>query len=175
MRPPILIGIAVAILIGAAAFLTPLFRSAGRKAADRAAESAALAQRELARVDPYLQRVADVVDANSFAQADLDLAVKEAAPALQKIADESRKLVQQATALAQRDGLPAPDEKPLSPTAAGVKQSLADVERMLKANDALLKEALENAKDAIALYIESLLAEGEPIPEDYGELVVRAV
>ncbi len=38
-----------------------------------------------------------------------------------------------------------------------------------------VEEALDNAREAIALYIESLLAEGETVPEDYGELLVRAV
>ena len=38
-----------------------------------------------------------------------------------------------------------------------------------------IDEALANAKDAINLYIESLLADGESVPEDYGEPIVRAL
>lgn len=38
-----------------------------------------------------------------------------------------------------------------------------------------LDEALANIKDAMKLYIESLQAHGEPIPEDYGVPIVMAV
>ncbi len=38
-----------------------------------------------------------------------------------------------------------------------------------------IDEALENAKDAIDLYIQSLVADGETVPEDYGEPIVRTV
>ncbi len=38
-----------------------------------------------------------------------------------------------------------------------------------------IDEALANIKDAIELYIESLVAHGEEIPEDHGVPIVAAV
>jgi predicted RNase H-like HicB family nuclease len=37
------------------------------------------------------------------------------------------------------------------------------------------EEAIENAKEAILLYLESLVAEGEPIPDDVAEPEVTKV
>lgn len=147
MRPPILVGILLAVLIAAGAILAPLFSDSAQKAAEAAQQQASLAQRQLARYDLMFAQLA------AWTRADpLDEAALSRTPAepntLAAIVAEYGNLSRKAQELAERAGLPAPQLPALKTDAAGIQAASRQFNEALTANEALLKAALDNAKAA---------------------------
>ncbi len=149
MKPPILVGIGLAIVIVAASLLAPALRGAARKAQEQAEEQAALAVRELHRVNLGLPRLSELIDADALGEADLEPIVAAAREQLQEMAREHAGLLQKAQQAAERAGLSPGPIRPVSATAAGARQALAAFQQALRDNDALLDKALADATAAV--------------------------
>jgi uncharacterized coiled-coil protein SlyX len=150
VKPPILIGIALAVVIIAAGLLAPSLRSAGREKAEQAQDRAALAERELARhsLELPLAEVLVQPDVLKSKEAQLDAAVAAAAEPLKTASTEYSKLSRAAQDAAKRAGLPPPTLRPLSADAAGVQRALTEFQASVKDNQALLTRALQDASAA---------------------------
>jgi hypothetical protein len=153
VRPPLIVGIALAVLILAAGLVAPVFRSSQRKASWQAQERAELARRELARVSPELDWLKDGVNTAALKadKAALDAAVAQAGEQFGKRSAEWRKWISAAQELAQRRRLPAPALQPPSANAAGIQQSFAAFDKAVQENNALLKAAIDDAQAAVGI------------------------
>ena len=150
MRPSILVGLGLALVILAAGVFAPALRSGEEKRAVEAREQAELARRELERVSlvaPHLLELADVAVLMEDSAA-LDSAVEQASEQLREISGESSRLVRAARDRAAREGLPEPELQPISADAAGVKRAMTQFRDSIKENDALLKAAISHAQQA---------------------------
>lgn len=150
MKQSVFVGIALAIVILAACFLTPALRGSSRRATEKAREHAELARRELARVDQLLPRLGALADVTKMKEADLAPAAEKSADRVKEISAEYAKLVRQAQELAQRHGLPAPEFLPLTGGAAGAKNALAEFQKAVVEDDKLLSSAISEATAAMA-------------------------
>lgn len=158
MKPPILIGLAVAVLIVVGSLFAPLLRDSDLKRAERALEQATLAQRELARHSLNLPR-ADVRASPgemTVKEEDLGAAVAAAQETLQATGAEFGKHARTAQELAQRYNLPAAPPPPFGTDVVGVQRALAAFQSAVKENQELLGRALKNASAAAAIDAEAL-------------------
>ena len=157
MKPPILIGITLAVVILAAAFVSPALRAASKKTAEKAQDQAALAERQLARYSLTMPRLDALANTGEMKKNEAELqeavtaATAEPNDILPRAGREYADLVRQAQQHAQNAGLPAPNLPPLGTDAAGVQRALGEYQTMLQVNDALLKAALKTAQDAVNL------------------------
>lgn len=147
MKPPILVGIGIAVIIIAAGVLAPLFVDSNRKTAQQAQERAELARRELARVAVQAPGLAAQADVEGLKAANLEPYVEKAGEDLKKLAGEARAAQQRAKAA----GVALPDIPAPSASAAGVKKAVADFQAAIKDNDALLMTAIKDAGEALQL------------------------
>lgn len=158
MKSPILIGIALAVVIIAAALLAPRLRNAQQQKAEQAQDQAALAERELARHSvnlPLIDTLAPPAEIKTKA-AELGAAVVAASEDLKTTSTEYGKLTRAAQDLAQRNGLPAPTFPPLGTDAAGMQRNWSDFQTIMKENQDLLSRALKDAAAAVATDGEAL-------------------
>lgn len=147
MKPPILIGIAIAATVLIAAFISPALRSSESKAAAEAAEKAELARRQLARYDLLMPTALSRAPAAALREA--TPAVLESARELiqavaQRAAAEFRRLNERSAAV----GLPTQEAPTVSADPAGVQRAAAALEAAAKLNDSLLADALKAAREA---------------------------
>lgn len=150
MRPPILVGVGLALLIILAGLLAPVLRNPGRKRAEKAQELALLSERELARSSLTLTRLASLSEMPELQQpAELATAAAAASQQLREISEEYARLARTAQELAEKDGLPTPIFVPLTVDAAGLQRAWSDFLAEMKANDALLKAALNDAQAGV--------------------------
>ena len=150
MKPSVLVGLGLAVVIIAAAFVVPRLPSA-RRTAHQAQEQAALAQRELARVNIGLARLEGLADTAALKDADLDTLVSQIEEELRKVSSTSSRLIQEADRLAAVHGLPQPGLQPLSASAAGVRRAATEFDTSVRDNQALLKTAIADAQAAAAI------------------------
>ena len=150
MRPPILVGVGLALLIILAGLLAPVLRDPGRKRAEKAQELALLSQRQLARSSLTLPRLASLSDMPELQQpAELASAATAASQHLREISEEYARLVRVAQELAEKDDLPTPTLVPLTVDVAGLQRACKEFQAHIEANDALLKAAVTNAQAAV--------------------------
>jgi len=152
VKPPILVGIGIAVVFLAAALLSPMFVDSNRKTAREARDKAELARRELVRVTIQSPLAEACVDAAGLKSASLEPIVEKAAPDLKRLSSE----VGAAQQRAQAAGVAIPELTAPSANAAGVKKALADFEAALKADDALLMAAIKDAGDAVQVNKDAL-------------------
>jgi hypothetical protein len=145
VKPPVVIGVVVAVVILAAGMLAPMFRDAAAKKADAAREEAALAQRELHRYSARMGLVAQQVGAKELAPDAVKAAAEAAAEQLRDTNSRYNQLVQQARTLATEHGMPEPVVPPLG----AAQQALAAFQQSANENAALLKEAITYARQAV--------------------------
>ena len=157
MKPPILIGVALAVVIVAAAIISPALRASSTKTAEKAQLRAALAERELGRVSltvPRLSALADVEDMKKN-EADFKAAAALAAAdpngLLPLAAREYAEMARAAQKQAKDSGLSAPKLPALAADESGVQKALTEFQSMVQANNALLKAALADAQAAVGL------------------------
>ena len=153
MKPPIVIGVALGIVILAAGLLAPLFQSSARKKAVEAQQKAALAERELDRYSVALRRSGELAApaAMKTKEAELKSAIQAASEPLKATSEQYAKLVRAAQDLARRSGLPAPTIPPFSSDEAGVQRALAAFQTALNENEALLKTAIADGTAAVGI------------------------
>ena len=148
MKPPVIVGIALAVVIIAAGVFAPTLRSSGRKTAEQAQERAELARRELARVSVTLPRVDKLADPAAMKEADLAAAVEAASETLNKISSKSSETIRAVQGHFQERGLPAPELEPFAANTAGVNRAISGFQTLLNENNQLLNQAISDAKDA---------------------------
>ncbi len=141
-----LIGVALAVLIGLFWLMAGSLDS-GRSAA-AARERAIVSVRKTARVDTSLKRIEELLSPDQMKSGDLAKAVEAAAEDLRRISSETSQAVSRANSMAERAGLPAASISTLSADPASVQRSLNEFGAYVKANDALLQEALQDAAAA---------------------------
>lgn len=157
MKPPILIGAGLAVVIAAVAIVSPALRSSTKKTAEKAQDRSALAERKLARYSLTMPRLDAIAGTAGMKQNEADLQAAVAAATadpnaiLPRAGREYAELVRRAQKAAQDSGLPAPKLAPLATDAAGVQRALAEFQTMLQANNALLKAAVADAQAAVQL------------------------
>jgi len=149
VKPPILVGIGLAVVIAAATLVAPQLRSAASKSAEQAQEQAALAQRKLRRVDQLLPRLDALADIQGMRAADLGSAVSDAGEALQSITTQYAQALRELERFTEAQGLTGAKLQPLSANTAGVQRALSAFQEALKGNDALLKAAIGDARAAV--------------------------
>lgn len=152
MKPPILIGIALGLVILAASIFAPALRSSASRQAVLAQDQATLALRQLARYNPDLPRLNALAAPEAMKQADaaaLESAVAAAKESLERTAGDYSQAVRRAHAAADLNGLPAPDLPKFSADVAGVQRAIADFARAVQENDALLAKAAQDAAAAV--------------------------
>jgi len=155
VKPPILIGLGIAVVIIAASLLAPRLRDPGRQKAEQAQDQAALAERELARHSvtlPLADTLAPIREMKGK-EGELAAAVVAATEPLKAAGAEYSKLTRIAQELARRYELPAPTPPPLSTDAAGIQRAF---QSLVKENQALLGRALKDAAAAAATDGEAL-------------------
>lgn len=151
MRPPIVVGIILAAAVIALGFFAPYIGTGDARATWRAQQQAELARRDLARVSVDTARIAGVVDAAGVRAdpAAMERAAEQSGDALRKQASEAQKSLSRAQQIAREAGLPPPNVTGFSPTPAGLQQALGGFEQALKADAALLNQALEAARAGV--------------------------
>lgn len=151
VKPPVLVGIVIAVLIVVAGLMAPLMVSASTRSAAQAQRQAALALREVARVSVNGLRLKSLVDPAAIT-ADEDsfgAAVENSMDRLREIGSESGLLARKAREKAQATGAEVSEPETFSADAAGVRRALGDFKTALKANDALLSAAIADAQTAV--------------------------
>ena len=163
VKPPVLVGIAAALLILLAALLAPYLRAGNRKVAEKAQEKAQLALRELARVDLALPRVDKLADTGALKPA-LDSAVQAAAtepakvssgfqgigPDLQRISADYAARLRAAIEFAKQRGLRPRADQPIAGNLVGAQGALSELQKTVLQNNALLTAAITDAQAAVA-------------------------
>ncbi len=142
MKPPILIGIALAIVIIAVAALIPWMLTTPAQTAAKAQATAVLAGRELARVSAVLPRVGELATTTAPADA-VQQALAAAGETLKQVRDQLTQDAQHGKQVAREHRMPEPSLALLPPDAA-VKAFAQGV----KDNAALLQQADKDARAA---------------------------
>jgi len=149
VKPPLIVGLAVTVLIVALGLLAPAMRSAASRTAEEAQAQAALAQRKLARYSLTLPQIARLIDLEAMKKSDLSDPVRKAEEQLKQTAADSAELARKATQMATQLGLPKPVIGPLTADEGGVKAAAARLQQAIEDNDKLLKEAVADGKAAV--------------------------
>lgn len=151
MRPPILLGVVLAVVVIALTLLAPFIGTGDARATRRAQTLAAQSRAELVRISAGGDALRTSVDAE-HAKADpekIAKAVETAAEAFKKSATEGQKSLSAAQQLAQRTGYPAPQIALPAASAASVTKAFGEFEQGLKSDATLLSAALNDAKAAV--------------------------
>lgn len=138
MKPSILIGVVIALVLIAAAIAAPMFISGDEATALRAREEAELANRQLARVDLRLLQLAPMAQVNDEA---LAAAAERATEDIRAIASRYGKVLQD---------IGAEGVQPLPAGVAGAREALKGLREALKEHEALLQEAIRTAQSAVS-------------------------
>lgn len=151
MRPPILLGVVLAVVVIALTLLAPFIGTGDARATRRAQALAAQSRAELVRISAGGDALRSSVDAE-HAKADpekIAKAVETAAEAFKRSAAEGQKSLSAAQQLAQRTGYPAPQVALPAANAASVTKAFGEFEQGLKSDATLLTAALNDAKAAV--------------------------
>ncbi len=149
MRPSILIGIVIGVVILAAALLAPMLRSSEAKTADQATRQAILAQRKLARVDQNTARLEAIANTQQATGETLQQAVTTISDQLREISTDFGKLARQARERAAEHGFEDPKIQPVSPDITGVERAIQGFQKALEQNEGLLRDAIADARAAV--------------------------
>ncbi len=152
MRPPILAGIVIALVLVAASILVPRFTTGPQRSASAAQQLAAQARAELEAVSPQHTRLTAHVDVAALRgdSAALEAAVQAAGEALQQITQAAGRDIRRAEESARQAGLRAPSLSAPAPTVAGLQSALAALEQSIKDNTAQLAKAQSTASSAVS-------------------------
>ncbi len=148
MKVPLIVGGAVLLVVAAAALLAPQFRSGATKAAEQARTDAELARRLLHRYDfqlADLQRLAPPQELEKHDLARIAEAVRDDLQSLQK------ELASKLTTLRTRArdaGLPEPQLEAPKASRDDLRQSIQRFGERLQQNQALLRQAQQQADEA---------------------------
>lgn len=151
MKPPVLIGIILALVFVLAWVFAPALRGSQRKAAEAAQAQAALAQRQLARHSLTLRRLAPAAAVKTIEGARLEAAAAGAQTELARAAGELAEQARKSQRMAERYGLSLPDVPRLSADAGGVRAAADVLDGAVRANEDLLKKAIADAKAAMGI------------------------
>jgi DNA repair exonuclease SbcCD ATPase subunit len=162
LRLPFIIGVVIVAVVVAAGIVAPHLRSSAAKEAEQARQDALLAERLLHRYDTRLPNVARLASTDILRQTDGEALValtrpdptreepQTVAERLAELQQESSRRLRDLQAVAEREGLPAVDVQPLSPGIGGLNRALAEFDRAVRDNEALLQEARQQANRARA-------------------------
>lgn len=156
MKPSVLIGIALGIVIIAAGVMAPYLQSAEQKSARKARVQAELAQRQLKRVSMNLPRLAELADPQAMKDADLESVIADAQEELERISREFSRAMTTARQKAEDAGLPGPEAAGISASAGGVRQALSAYADAVRDNETLLNDAIADAQAAMGLNAQAL-------------------
>ena len=151
MKPQIVVGVIVAAVILGAGLLAPALRSQTAKQATQAAQTADLANRELAGFDPLLGRLVRAEDADALNSADVSQLVEGARDSFDALNQRFAEDVRDAQTLDRKyeqRGIEPSAIQPLRGDAAAVRSALAQFQSNLTANQALFDQGLQHARDA---------------------------
>jgi len=148
LKPPILVGVAIGILILIVALIAPVLRSGSAKAAEEARLQAALAARLLHRHDPLLPIVGRTADLTALKGAKLETLAEQTGEKLRADNQEYARALSQMKARAAANDMPAPAVQLLTPDVGGIRRALEQAQALLKANADRLAEAVQKARQA---------------------------
>lgn len=148
MKPSLLVGIALAIVILAAGVAGPLVLSTAGRGVAAAREQALLAERQLHRYDFMLPHVGRMIDMATMDAVDLDLIAGRAQENLQSISQAISREISEARRQAEAAGVEPSNLQALPPSAAGVRQALTGFRKDLQENQQRLTAALGTAREA---------------------------
>lgn len=147
MKPSVVVGPALAALILIACLVVPMLPSP-RKTTLKAQEQALAAQRMLARVSLTAQRLDGLADTRQMTAGDLDAAVAAAEADLGKMRQRVVQQLQADRSFLEARGLPVPEIQPPGAGVGGVRQALSGFQGDIKADSALLVQAVQEAQAA---------------------------
>lgn len=156
MKPPVLVGVVLGLVIIAAALFSPLFQSAERKSAHEAQQQADLAERKLARTSLMALQLQRQTDTEALAQADMGAVLDAVSDQLGEITSEYRKRLQEVRRQAEDQNLPAPDIAVLQASAGSLQGAVSAFRTALQQEGQLLRDALADATAAENLSREAL-------------------
>jgi hypothetical protein len=150
LRPQIIVGVVIVVVVLAAGFLAPRLRSTASKQAAQAAEQAELARRELHRYAesyalPHLERQADL---DALKEADFDQLLEQSQEAFAKLGQELAQTVSQAQASDRRLGREATDLRALRSNAGDVRSAITGFDQLYQQHQALFQRAAQHARQA---------------------------
>jgi hypothetical protein len=148
LKPSILVGVVIAVLVLAAGLLAPQFRSSSSKAAEQARQQAALAERLLHAYDVHLPELERLARPAALKDADFEGVAKALREDLSQLNQEYARLLGQMQNAARAAGLPPPSIPLVSADASGLKRALEQYQRVLKENADRLAQAVKTARDA---------------------------
>jgi hypothetical protein len=175
VKPQVLVGIALALVMVAAGVLVSALRSTEAVDAEAALEQATLARRQLARSSLVLPLVTPLVGLDGLSGEALEAAVAGAQDELEELrgtyAEELGRLQRQAA----EHGLSLEGATPLAPTASGVQVAVREFNEAAAANEQLLAATLKNAREAVSTDREALgVAQVQGMAE-YAQAVILAL
>ncbi len=133
MKPSILVGVVIAIIILAIViFAPPGLRSGAAKAAEEAQAQAALAERLLYRHSVQMSTLERLVSPAAFKDVQAQALYEQAKTGLTQINQEYSKLLSRMKSDAEADKLPAPTVSILPASPAGVEQAIKGYQNLLK-------------------------------------------
>ncbi|MFQ5807364.1 MAG: hypothetical protein ACE5I3_13030 [Phycisphaerae bacterium] len=146
---PFVIGLAVAIVILAAGFLTPAFlpRATGPSTLE-ALREAELARRQLYAYNATLPLVAARGDVEQLEQADFDDLVERSQDKFAELSTEFNRRVREAKARDREGHLPESPLRAVATSASGLKAAVSNFEKFLGENRKLLDDAVKNSRSA---------------------------
>lgn len=150
MRPQIIIGVVIVVVILAAGYLAPRLRSAASKQAAQATEQAELARRELHRYAesyalPHLERQADL---DTLKEADFDQLIEQSQEVFATLSQKLAETVSQAQQSDRRLGQEPTDLRVLRSNAGDVRSAVTGFDQLYQQHQALFQRAAQHARQA---------------------------